>query len=91
MHTEFWGSPVRRRSLGRPGERWTANIKMDVGDRGFDGTGKIRVGSNISVLVVIFSICQCACVRVCKQCVDTHRLACFSCNQVSLREFVILQ
>jgi hypothetical protein len=31
------GKPERKRPLGRPRRRWVDNIKMDLGDVGWDG------------------------------------------------------
>jgi hypothetical protein len=40
------GKPEGKRSLGRPRRRWVDNIKIDLGDIGWDGvvwTGLIRL------------------------------------------------
>jgi hypothetical protein len=37
------GKPEGKRSLGRPRRRWVDNIKMDLGEIGWDGRGWIEL------------------------------------------------
>jgi hypothetical protein len=36
-HRLLVGKPEGKRTLGRPRQRWVDNIKMDLGERGWDG------------------------------------------------------
>jgi hypothetical protein len=40
------GRPEGKRSLGRPRRRWEDNIKMDLGEIGFDGANWIRLAQD---------------------------------------------
>jgi hypothetical protein len=35
------GKPEKKRPLGKPRHRWVDNIKMDLGDIGWDGVDRI--------------------------------------------------
>jgi hypothetical protein len=37
MHIGYGGNSERKRPLGRPRRRWADNIKMDLGEIGWDG------------------------------------------------------
>jgi hypothetical protein len=39
------GKPEGKSPLGRPRSRWVDNIKMDLGETGWDGRDWIRTGS----------------------------------------------
>jgi hypothetical protein len=40
------GKPEGKRSLGRPRYRWVDNIKIDLGERGWDGMGWINLAQD---------------------------------------------
>jgi hypothetical protein len=40
------GRPEGKRPLGRPRRRWEDNIKMDLRERGIDGTNWIRLAQD---------------------------------------------
>jgi hypothetical protein len=42
----FLGKPEGKRPLGRPRCRWAGNIRMDLGERGWDGVDWIDVAQN---------------------------------------------
>jgi transcription termination factor 2 len=40
------GKPEEKRALGRPRRRWVDNIKMDLGEIGWDGRDWIEIAQN---------------------------------------------
>jgi hypothetical protein len=40
------GKPEGKRPLGRPRHRWVDNIKMDLGERGWDGRDWIKLAQD---------------------------------------------
>jgi hypothetical protein len=42
----FVGKPERKRPVGRPRRRWVHNIRMDLGEVGWDGMDWIDVASD---------------------------------------------
>jgi hypothetical protein len=40
------GKPEGKRPLGRPRRRWVVNIKMDLGEIGWDGTDWIELAQD---------------------------------------------
>jgi hypothetical protein len=50
VHTESWLGNLRKRPLGRPGDKCEDNIKMDLQDIGSGGQGNDSSGSRQEVV-----------------------------------------
>jgi hypothetical protein len=46
MYRLLMGKPEGKRPLGRPRRRWVDNIRMDLGEVGWDGVGWISLARN---------------------------------------------
>jgi hypothetical protein len=42
----WWGKPEGKRPLGRPRRRWVDNIKMDLGEVGWDDVDRIDLAQD---------------------------------------------
>jgi hypothetical protein len=53
-HRILMGKPEGKRPLGRPRRRWVDNIRMDLGEIGWDGVDWIDVAQHRDQIILIF-------------------------------------